>query len=164
VLRDAYEAVQMRDPRWSSNWESVTLALNPNGPMLDAGPAGDNGQTGRKLAMDFYGPRIGHGGGALSGKHLTHVDRIGAYAAREAAVRAVRSGARACRVQLAYAPNCPDPLEVAFEIEGRGRPTPRSYFNHDALRARYRDTQVQAAWAQGTHFWDLSTPWNGALA
>ena len=33
--------------------------------------------------MDFYGPRVPIGGGALSGKHLIHIDRIGAYAARE---------------------------------------------------------------------------------
>jgi S-adenosylmethionine synthetase len=31
----------------------------------------DNGQTGRKLVMDFDGPRIPVGGGALSGKQLT---------------------------------------------------------------------------------------------
>ena len=65
--------------------------VNPNGPLVEAGSDGDNGQTGRKLVMDFYGPRVPIGGGALSGKHLTHIDRIGAYAAREAAVRAVRS-------------------------------------------------------------------------
>ncbi len=38
--------------------------------------------------MDSYGPRGPIGDGALSGKHLTHIDRIGAYAAREAAVYA----------------------------------------------------------------------------
>jgi hypothetical protein len=50
--------------------------INPNGPLVQAGSNGDNGQTGRKLAMDFYGPRIPIGGGALSGKHLSHIDRI----------------------------------------------------------------------------------------
>ena len=49
--------------------------------QVHASSDGDNGQTGRKLAMDYYGPRIPIGGGALSGKHLTHIDRIGAYAA-----------------------------------------------------------------------------------
>lgn len=43
--------------------------------------------------MDYYGPRVPIGGGALSGKHLSHIDRVGAYAAREAAVRAVQCGA-----------------------------------------------------------------------
>ena len=160
VLEEAYAAVRRRDPRWCAPWAAVNLAVNPNGPLLDAGPEGDNGQTGRKLAMDFYGPRIGLGGGALSGKHFTHIDRIGSCAAREAAVRAVRSGARSCRVQVAYAPNRPEPMEVAFELEGAGRPSPRGFFQFDALREHYRDVRIQAGWAQGTHFWDPAARWN----
>jgi S-adenosylmethionine synthetase len=112
--------------------------------------------------MDFYGPRIGQGGGALSGKHFTHIDRIGSCGAREAAVRAVLGGARACRVQVAYAPNEPEPLEVAIEMEGAGRPPSRGFFNFDALRDHYREVRIQAGWAQGTHFWDPAAPWNGA--
>jgi len=161
VLRDAYETVRRRDPRWCAPWEAVILTVNPNGPLLDAGPAGDNGQTGRKLAMDYYGPRIGQGGGALSGKHFTHIDRIGSYAAREAAVRAVQAGARTCRIQVAYAPNCPEPLEVAIEMEGRGQVPSTGFFNFDALRDHYRNIRVKAAWAQGNHFWDPAAPWNG---
>ena len=30
--------------------------------------------------MDYYGPRVPIGGGALSGKDLSHIDRAGAYA------------------------------------------------------------------------------------
>ena len=164
VLLRAYETVRQADPRWSAPWEDVALTLNPNGPLLDAGPEGDNGQTGRKLAMDFYGPRIGQGGGALSGKHFTHIDRIGSYAAREAAVQAVQSGARSCRVQVAYAPNCPEPLEVSYEMEGPGRPLPRGFFNHEALREHYRSVRVRPDWAQGTHFWDPEAPWNQGLS
>ena len=43
------------------------------------------------------------GGGALSGKDLSDIDRAGAYAARHAALRAVRTGASECRVVVAYA-------------------------------------------------------------
>ena len=161
VLREAYGAVRRRDSRWCAPWASVTLTLNPNGPLLDAGPEGDNGQTGRKLAMDFYGPRIGQGGGALSGKHFTHIDRLGSYAAREAAVKAVQSGARSCRVQVAYAPNCPEPMDVAIEMEGPGCPPSRGFFHFDALRDYHRDTRIRPAWAQGTHFWDPAAPWSG---
>lgn len=164
VLRQAYQDVRRRDPRWSAPWEAVKLSVNPNGPLLDAGPEGDNGQTGRKLAMDFYGPRIGQGGGALSGKHFSHIDRIGSYGAREAAVRAVQAGAKACRVLVAYAPNCPEPLEVTFEMEGAGRPLPRGFFNHEALREHYRDVRIKAEWGMGTHFWDALAPWNGCLS
>ena len=88
------------------------------GPLFEAGSDGDNGQTGRKLVMDFYGPRVPIGGGALSGRHLTHID--GAYAAREAAVRAVRSGADECLVRLAYAPNHIEPIDVFYKMSGWG--------------------------------------------
>ena len=105
MLRNIYSGLQYCDRRWRSDWRDVAVMVNPNGPLVEAGSDGDNGQTGRKLVMDFYGPRVPIGGGALSGKHLTRIDRIGAYAAREAAVRAVRSGANECLVRLAYAPN-----------------------------------------------------------
>jgi S-adenosylmethionine synthetase len=164
VLREAYEVARRRDPRWVARWDEATFTLNPNGPLLDAGPFGDNGQTGRKLAMDFYGPRIGIGGGALSGKHLTHIDRIGSYGAREAAVRAVQSGARECRVLVAYAPNCPEPLEVSFEMEGPGRPVARSFFNHETLRRRYENVRIAPEWAQGGHFWLEGAPWSPVRA
>ena len=52
--------------------------INPNGPLLNGGSDGDNGQTGRKLVMDYYGPRVPIGGGALSGKDPRHIDRVGA--------------------------------------------------------------------------------------
>ena len=84
VLRHTYSRLRDHDRRWRSDWRDVAVMVNPNGPLVEAGSDGDNGQTGRKLVMDFYGLRVPIGGGALSGKHLTHIDRIGAYAAREA--------------------------------------------------------------------------------
>ena len=42
----------------------------------------DTGLTGRKLMVDTYGGIIPHGGGALSGKDATRVDRSAAYMAR----------------------------------------------------------------------------------
>ncbi len=76
VLRSVYERTRSADPRWRAPWDQVELLLNPNGPLVQAGSDGDNGQTGRKLVMDFYGPRVPLGGGALSGKHPTHIDRL----------------------------------------------------------------------------------------
>ncbi|AKU11254.1 methionine adenosyltransferase [Azoarcus sp. CIB] len=137
VLRDAYEAARRADPRWRTRWDDVELLLNPNGPMIEAGSDGDNGQTGRKLVMDFYGPRVPIGGGALAGKHPTHIDRIGAKAAREAALHMVRTGANECLVRLAYAPNTVVPLDVAYETSGRGERVPAEFFRHDVMRKRY---------------------------
>ena len=70
----------------------IPCQMLTKGPLVNGGSDGDNGQAGRKLVIDFYGPRVPIGGGALSGKHLSHIDRIGACAARDAAVRAVQSG------------------------------------------------------------------------
>jgi S-adenosylmethionine synthetase len=94
VARETYERMRAADRRWRAEWEDIETLISPNGPFIAGGSAGDNGQTGRKLVMDYYGPRVPIGGGALSGKHLSHVDRIGAYAAREAAVHAMATGAR----------------------------------------------------------------------
>ncbi|TVQ34694.1 MAG: hypothetical protein EA370_10255, partial [Wenzhouxiangella sp.] len=93
-------------------------------------------QTGRKLVMDYYGPRVPLGGGALCGKHPTHIDRIGARAAREAAVHAVRTGAGECLVQVTYAPNCDLPLDVNYRMEGRGERLGREFFGHESLVER----------------------------
>jgi S-adenosylmethionine synthetase len=96
--------------------------LNPNGPLLNGGSDGDNGQTGRKLVMDYYGPRVPIGGGALSGKDPTHVDRVGARLAREMALRDVKAGAGECLVRLTYAPGVSEPIDVTSEMNGRRCP------------------------------------------
>jgi S-adenosylmethionine synthetase len=110
TLRETYTRVRDDDPRWRATWRHVTVSVNPNDTYFRAGSDGDNGQTGRKLVMDCYGPRVPIGGGALSGKHPGHVDRMAACAARQAAVHAVHTGARSCLLRLAYAPNRDEPL------------------------------------------------------
>lgn len=159
-LKDCYETLQVNDGRWRAKWRDVELLINPNGPLLNGGSDGDNGQTGRKLVMDFYGPRIMIGGGALSGKHLSHIDRIGAYAARHAAVIAAVSGARECLVRLAYAPNRPEPLDVTIEPQGRCVPPKKAFFHHKAMIERYSTKLITADMGQGSHFFDRRLPWN----
>jgi S-adenosylmethionine synthetase len=92
VLRNVYSGLQDRDRRWRSDWRDVAVMVNPNGPLVEAGSDGDNGQTGRKLVMDFYGPRVPIGGGALSGKHLTHIDRGRAAPPRARRLQSPESG------------------------------------------------------------------------
>lgn len=120
-LEAAYSALCARDARWAASFGDVELLINPNGPLLAAGSDGDNGQTGRKLAMDYYGPRVPLGGGALCGKHWTHIDRLAAKGARRAAILAVKSGAQEAKITLAYAPNQDAPLDMTAEMVGRGR-------------------------------------------
>ena len=103
-----------------ATWPEVELLVNPNGPLSDAGSRKDNGQTGRKPVMDYYGPRVPLGGGAIYGKDPMHVDRFGARKAREMAIDAVKRGAGECLVQAVYAPNVSEPLDVQVEITGGG--------------------------------------------
>jgi S-adenosylmethionine synthetase len=160
VLREAYAALRRRDRRWVVAADEVALLINPNGPLLNGGSDGDNGQTGRKLVVDHYGPRVPIGGGALAGKDFAHIDRAAAYAARHAAVHAVTSGARECRVTLAYAPNRNEPLEVHYDMEGRGERRAPDWFAHSAIRARYPGALWTPALARGRHFMEPELPWN----
>jgi S-adenosylmethionine synthetase len=162
VAEMTYLDLQTLDARWVSKWEDVELLINPNGPMVHAGSDGDNGQTGRKLAVDFYGPRIPIGGGALSGKHIGHIDRIAAYSARAAAVTAVKSGVQECQVRLAYAPNQSDPLDISYEMTGRGHRMTADFFNHATMSQRYPGSLITRDLGMGTHFYDLDLPWNCA--
>ena len=136
-LRDGYARVRARDPRWAARFDDIELLVNPNGPLLNGGSHGDNGQTGRKLVMDYYGPRVPIGGGALCGKDLSHIDRAAAHAARAAALHAVRSGARECKLTLAYAPNRDEPMDVNYLMDGRGERREPAWFAHSAVRGRY---------------------------
>ena len=93
--------------------------VNPTGRFVIGGPFADCGVTGRKLACDTYGG-IGHiGGGALSGKDPTKVDRSAAYMARKIARDVVLSGyADKCEVQLAYAIGVLQPVSVYVDLFG----------------------------------------------
>ncbi len=163
VLQRAYRTLKKKDLRWAQNWDDIELLVNPNGPLLNGGSDGDNGQTGRKLVMDYYGPRIPIGGGALSGKDLSHIDRLGAYAARNAALQIVRSGAVSCQVTVAYAPNRNEPLDIMYDINGRGRPVQSDSFNHNRMRNRFLSYKKIGQLGMGIHFFDPSLPWNQML-
>lgn len=95
------------------------LLINPSGRFVLGGPAADTGLTGRKLAVDAYGPVARIGGGALSGKDPTKVDRTGAYAARWVARSLVDAGlAKCCEVQIAYAIGRAMPVSVDVDTFG----------------------------------------------
>lgn len=93
--------------------------VNPTGRFVIGGSFADCGVTGRKLACDTYGG-VGHiGGGAMSGKDPSKVDRSGAYAARKIAVDIVNAGyADKCEVQIAYAIGVAQPVSVYVETFG----------------------------------------------
>ena len=93
--------------------------VNPTGRFVLGGSYADCGVTGRKLACDTYGGIGRMGGGALSGKDPTKVDRSAAYMARKIAKDIVQAGyADKCEVQLAYAIGVVQPVGVAVECFG----------------------------------------------
>jgi S-adenosylmethionine synthetase len=114
-LRHAVE-VWLRDVPTDSD---IELYINPSGDWQLGGFDADAGLTGRKLAVDNYGPRIPIGGGAFSGKDPSKVDRSAAYAARQVAVDYLRKrGAKEVYVRLAYAIGVAKPLETTVVVDG----------------------------------------------
>jgi S-adenosylmethionine synthetase len=96
--------------------------INPTGRFVIGGPQGDTGLTGRKIIVDTYGGMARHGGGALSGKDPTKVDRSAAYAARYVAKNVVAAGlADRCEVQVAYAIGVARPVSISVETYGTGK-------------------------------------------
>ena len=101
--------------------EDTRILINPSGKFVLGGPVADTGLTGRKLAVDQYGPVAHIGGGALSGKDPTKVDRSGAYAARWVAKNIVAAGmAKRCEVQIAYAIGRSEPVSITVDTFGTG--------------------------------------------
>ena len=101
--------------------EDTSILINPSGKFVLGGPAADTGLTGRKLAVDQYGPVAHIGGGALSGKYPTKADRSGAYAARWVAKNIVAAGmAKRCEVQIAYVIGKSEPVSVTVDTFGTG--------------------------------------------
>ena len=91
----------------------VRFLINRSGPFTAGGPGADTGLTGRKLVVDTYGGYGPHGGGALSGKDPTKVDRSASYAARHAAKNVVAAGlAGQCSIQLSYVIGMHEPLSL----------------------------------------------------
>lgn len=99
------------------------LLVNPAGRFSEGGPAVDSGLSGRKNIVDTYGGFARHGGGALSGKDPSKVDRSGSYFTRWVARQLVREGlARRAEVRVAYAIGVAEPLDVDVDTFGTGDP------------------------------------------
>jgi S-adenosylmethionine synthetase len=95
--------------------------INPTGRFVMGGPEGDAGLTGRKLIVDTYGGYAKHGGGAMSGKDSSKVDRSGAYIARYLAKNIVASKiASRCEIQLGFAIGVAYPVSLYVDTFGTG--------------------------------------------
>ena len=95
------------------------VLVNPTGRFVVGGSFADCGVTGRKLACDTYGGVGRIGGGAMSGKDPSKVDRSGADMARKIARDIVLAGyADQCEVQIAYAIGVAQPVSVHVDCFG----------------------------------------------
>jgi S-adenosylmethionine synthetase len=100
----------------------VKYHINPTGSFVKGGPMADTGLTGRKIIVDTYGGVGSHGGGALSGKDPSKVDRSACYGARYVAKNLVASGlCDRCEVQMAYAIGVREPVSIMVNSEGTGK-------------------------------------------
>lgn len=150
--------------------DKTEILVNPSGRFVEGGPAADTGLTGRKLMVDTYGGLALHGGGALSGKDPTKVDRSGTYMARYIARHVVWCDyAKECLVSISYAIGKADPVSFVIDTMGTGTVPddlltqaarevfclrPAGIIEHLKLRnARY------AATATYGHFKDFLSPW-----
>ncbi|GAA1310104.1 methionine adenosyltransferase [Saccharothrix xinjiangensis] len=101
------------------------LLVNPAGSFEVGGPITDAGLTGRKIIADTYGGMARHGGGSLSGKDPSKVDRSAAYALRWVAKNVVAAGlASRCEVQVAYAIGKAEPVGLFVETFGTATTSP----------------------------------------
>ena len=102
--------------------DDTNIYVNPTGRFVIGGPHGDSGLTGRKIIVDTYGGYCPHGGGALSGKDPTKVDRSALYMARYVCKNVVASGlAKKCEIEVAYAIGRAHPVSVYLNTFGTGK-------------------------------------------
>jgi S-adenosylmethionine synthetase len=102
--------------------KNTVFHINPTGRFVIGGPQGDCGLTGRKIIVDTYGGMARHGGGAMSGKDPSKVDRSGTYAARYVAKNIVAAElADRCEIQVSYAIGVAEPTSIHVETFGTGK-------------------------------------------
>ena len=146
------------------------VLINPSGRFVLGGFEADTGLTGRKLMVDTYGGLVPHGGGALSGKDASKVDRSGTYMARYVAKNIVAAGlAERCTVGLAYAIGRAEPVAVDMDLHETGRypeavleQAVRQVFDltpGGIIRALGLDRPIFARYCNYGHFTHQDAPW-----
>ncbi len=119
VIAPVLEEAAERDGLEIEGKCAPAVIVNPTGRFVKGGPAADTGVTGRKIIVDTYGGHARHGGGALSGKDPTKVDRSAAYMLRWAAKHVVAVGAaERCELQAAYVIGHEDPMSFWVDTFG----------------------------------------------
>lgn len=172
ALRRAAVELEEALPGLAGSWGDRLVRVNGAGDFSRGGPFADNGQTGKKLVVDHYGPGVPVGGGALTGKDPHKVDRAGALAVRHLAVDLLAAvGAAAATVTLGWLPGEPRPDTFHALVDGEQWEERRIRsavdvpdLSIDAIVRRYELTGM--SWAGllrdgvigGRHPWDTPVP------
>ena len=130
VVREALAELEARGLRGIADLRPDQFVLNGAGDFIQGGPEGDNGLSGKKLAVDFYGPEVPIGGGAICGKDPHKVDVAGAFRARDLALKLLKEKkAKAVTVRLGWTPGDASPAfreAEATDSLGMAHPIPES--------------------------------------
>lgn len=98
--------------------KKTKILINTSGSFTVGGPVADSGTTGRKIVCDTYGGMGRVGGGALSSKDPSKVDRSGAYYARYVAKNVVAHGfADICEIQVSYGIGLEKPISFMIDTK-----------------------------------------------
>lgn len=152
VVRGALAELEARGLAGISDLPLENFILNGAGDFIVGGPEGDNGLSGKKLAVDFYGPEVPIGGGAICGKDPHKVDVAGAFRARELALRLLKErGGNAVTVRLGWTPGDAAPafreaesidsLGLSHPIPPAALP-PEDWFRIDTIVSEMRLTSL----------------------
>lgn len=102
--------------------DKTKYLINPSGSFIKGGSFGDSGTTGRKIVCDTYGGVGRIGGGCLSSKDPTKVDRSAAYYCRYVAKNIVANNlADKCEIQVSYAIGNSEPVSLMIDTFGTGK-------------------------------------------
>ncbi|MGD0782394.1 MAG: methionine adenosyltransferase [Candidatus Aminicenantales bacterium] len=102
--------------------KNTKFFINGTGRFEQGGPIADTGVTGRKIIVDTYGGVGSHGGGCLSGKDPSKVDRSGSYMARYVAKNVIAAGlADRVEIQVAYAIGIAEPVSLMLDTFGTAK-------------------------------------------
>lgn len=164
-LEAAVRAWQKQQTIAASYSREISYHINPAGDWQVGGFEADAGLTGRKLAVDNYGPTVPVGGGAFSGKDPSKVDRSAAYMARKIAVDYLdRFQASEVYVTLAYAIGYDQPLQATALVDGQEKViegydlSPRGIIDQLQLKQPiYEATSRYGHFGHDEFAWDKST-------
>jgi len=115
--------------------DATKVYINPTGKFEIGGFDADTGLTGRKLAVDNYGPNVPLGGGCFSGKDPSKVDRSAAYMARKIAVDCLdKYNGDSSLVKLAYVIGRAEPAMAFALVNIAGQPKSINLLDNGELR------------------------------